>query len=566
MVRHSKIKKLLIANRGEIARRIHRACAALGIESVLVVSEPDSASLGASEVGQVVALGGATARDSYLSASKVIAAAVATGCDAVHPGYGFLSEDPDFAQAVLDAGLTFVGPAPASIRALGVKTTARATVIAAGVPVTPGSAGGLSNSELAEAAAGIGLPVIIKAAAGGGGRGMRIVREPSELEPSLERARAEALKNFGSDAVYLEKYIEEPRHVEVQLFGDMHGTVVHFGTRDCSSQRRHQKLLEEAPAPFLDPETRERIHQAAVAAAKSVGYYNAGTAEFLVRGSEFYFLEINTRIQVEHPVTEAVTGVDLVQLQLQVAMGERLPFSQEEIRFSGHAIELRINAEDVTDGFRPAVGTITAWERPDAPHIREDSGYRVGDTIPPFYDSLISKVIVHAPTRTEAIYTAFQFLRGYRIDGVPTTAPFHAWILANPEFQGDGIDIGYVERYFTKEGAASAAALLARDPLHRESSPSGEPYREVIDVRDVKEGEQPHDAVSAAPTGAASIALTHEPGGTFLAVPLAADGTPLDRSQWRRSNTRRMALASLTTTFLALLLRFAASFEALWTF
>lgn len=540
MSHHSKIKKLLIANRGEIARRINRACAALGIETVLVVSEPDAAALVTCEVGQVVPLGGSTARDSYLSGTRIIQAALSAGCDAIHPGYGFLSEDPDFAQAVLDAGLKFVGPSPASIRALGVKTTARATVIAAGVPVTPGSAGGLSDSDLAAAATTIGLPVIIKAAAGGGGRGMRIVRDASELVPNLERARAEALKNFGSDAVYLEKYIEEPRHVEVQLFGDMHGNVVHFGTRDCSSQRRHQKLLEEAPAPFLDPETRERIHNAAVAAAKSVGYYNAGTAEFLVKGREFYFLEINTRIQVEHPVTEAVTGVDLVQLQLRVAMGEKLPLSQDQIRSSGHAIELRINAEDVTEGFRPAIGTITAWCRPADSKVREDCGYQVGDAIPPFYDSLISKVIVYAATRDEAIYRTFEFLKGYRIEGVPTTIPFHVWILANPDFQEDGIDIGYVERYFTKQGATAALALLARDPLHRDPldrdalqidpSASGEPYLELLAVGEIKSHSLPSETQT--------IAITHEVGGTFLAVPLRADGTPLSKSLWRRSNTR----------------------------
>jgi acetyl-CoA carboxylase biotin carboxylase subunit len=528
---HSKIKKLLIANRGEIARRIHRAAAALGIETVLVVSDPDAASLAASEVGQVVSLGGSTARDSYLNGSKVIEAARNAGCDAVHPGYGFLSEDPDFAKGVLDAGLTFVGPSPESIRALGVKTTARATVSKAGVPVTPGSAGGASDSELAEAAQAIGLPVIIKAAAGGGGRGMRIVREPGDLQGSLERARSEALKNFGSDAVYLEKYIEQPRHVEVQLFGDKHGNVVHFGTRDCSSQRRHQKLLEEAPAPFLDPETRERIHAAAVAAAKSVGYYNAGTAEFLVKGREFYFLEINTRIQVEHPITEAITGVDLVQLQLKVAMGEKLPFSQKEISFSGHAIELRINAEDAAENFRPATGTITDWKRPLASDIREDCGYRTGDTIPPFYDSLISKIIVHAPTRHEAIYRTFQYLKGYRVDGVPTTIPFHAWILANPDFQGDGIDIGYVERHFTKECVAEALALLEIDPHHKGSQGNGEPFREVLTANDLQQGRLP--------AGAQSLVITHEDGGTFLAVPVSADGTALERNHWKRSNSRR---------------------------
>lgn len=530
MVQSAKIKKLLIANRGEIARRIHRACAALGIQTVLVVSDPDATSLATTEVDEVVSLGGSTARDSYLNGAKIIEAAINTGCDAIHPGYGFLSEDPDFAQAVVDAGLIFVGPSPESIRALGVKTTARATVVQAGVPVTPGSVGGASDAELAEAAKTIGLPVIIKAAAGGGGRGMRIVRDAGELQDSLERARAEALKNFGSDAVYLEKFIDEPRHVEVQLFGDKHGNVIHFGTRDCSSQRRHQKLLEEAPAPFLDEETRERIHSAAVAAARSVGYYNAGTAEFLVKGREFYFLEINTRIQVEHPITEAITGVDLVQLQLKVAMGESLPFRQEAIGFSGHAIELRINAEDVCENFRPAIGTLLDWQRPDLPDVREDCGYQVGDSVPPFYDSLISKVIVHAPTRCEAIYRSFQFLKRYRIEGIPTTIPFHAWILANPDFQGDGIDIGYVERHFTKQGAQEALALLELDPQHRSAESVNQVQREVISRGELEEGRLP--------PGADALVVTHEIGGTFLAVPITADGTQVDSSLWRRSNTR----------------------------
>ncbi len=502
----------------------------LGIDTVLVVSEPDVKSVAAGEVGQVVPLRGSTARETYLNTAAILEAAVSTGCDAVHPGYGFLSEDPDFAQAVLDAGLIFVGPSPASIRALGVKTTARATVTKAGVPVTPGSAGGLSDEALSQAAQQIGLPVIIKAAAGGGGRGMRIVRAQGELGESLERARAEALKNFGSSEVYLEKYIEEPRHVEVQLFGDMHGNVVHFGTRDCSSQRRHQKLLEEAPAPFLDDETRERIHKAAVAAAQSVGYYNAGTAEFLVQGREFYFLEINTRIQVEHPISEAITGVDLVALQLRVAMGERLPMRQEEITFSGHALELRINAEDVCEGFRPATGTITSWKRPGETHVREDYGYAQGDTIPPFYDSLISKVIVHAPTRQEALYQAFTYLRGYSISGVPTTIPFHAWILANETFQTTGIDIGYVERTFSKEGAETALALLQVDPEHKTQDGSSEPFTEVI-----------KDGLERFP-GATSLRLVHEPGGTFLVIPLQLSGEPLGKESWRRSNTRAGAL------------------------
>jgi acetyl/propionyl-CoA carboxylase alpha subunit len=310
----------------------------------------------------------------------------------------------------------------------------------------------------------------------------------------------------------------------------MHGNVVHFGTRDCSSQRRHQKLLEEAPAPFLDEDTRERIHSAAVAAAKSVGYYNAGTAEFLVQGREFYFLEINTRIQVEHPITEAVTGVDLVTLQLRVAMGEPLPMKQDQITFTGHAIELRINAEDVCEGFRPAIGTITEWKRPQSKLVREDCGYAEGDTIPPFYDSLISKIIVHAPTRSEALYRTFSYLKNYSISGVPTTIPFHAWILSNEAFQTTGIDIGYVERTFSKDGAEAALSLLAVDPEHKAVDEGSEPFVEVI------------QAEIAHQDGASALRIVHEPGGTFLAIPLAKSGEPLTPDTWRRSNTRAGAI------------------------
>jgi len=522
---YSRIKKLLIANRGEIARRIIRACESMGIKTVLVASDPDRTSLAASEAGEVARLAGSTARETYLNKEAIIAAARSTGCDAIHPGYGFLSEDGDFAQAVLDAGLIFVGPSPQSIRALGVKTTARETVTRAGVPVTPGSFSAGSDQELERAARAIGLPIIIKAAAGGGGRGMRIVRMIDEMSEALSQARSEAVKNFGSPEVFIEKYIEEPRHVEVQIFGDMHGKIIHFGTRDCSSQRRHQKLLEEAPAPFLDPDTREKIHQAAVAAARSVGYYNAGTAEFLVKGREFYFLEINTRIQVEHPITEAITGIDLVSLQLQVAMGELLPCDQGDVNFRGHAIELRINAEDSMEGFRPATGTITSWRRGSPVAAREDSGYREGDAVPPFYDSLLSKVIVCGETRAHALSEAFQFLRGYSIEGVPTTIPFHAWILCNPQFQETGIDIGYVERTFTAEGAREALSLLAVDPEHKGLAPDGSPYTERL-------------ATGKLPAGATSLTVLHEHGGTFLAIPVDAHGDALPREHWRRALTR----------------------------
>ena len=528
---HTKITKLLIANRGEIARRIVKACSQMGIQSVVAVSDVDVGSVAATEAHEVVNIGGQTAAESYLDQRKIIEAALRSGCQAIHPGYGFLSENAEFAEAVIKAGLIFVGPSPESIRALGVKTTARRTVAAAGVPITPGSEGAETNDQLIAAAEEIGFPIIIKAAAGGGGRGMRIVRVVGEMKESLERARAEAQKNFGSPEVYCEKFIEGPRHVEVQLFGDQHGNVVHFGTRDCSAQRRHQKLVEEAPAPFLDPDVREQIHQAAVTAATSVGYYNAGTAEFLVSGREFYFLEINTRIQVEHPITEIVTGVDLVQLQLKVAMGEKLPMQQKEIAFVGHAIELRINAEDVFEGFRPSLGTITEWKRAEVKEVREDCGYRVGDTIPPFYDSLISKVIVKGESRSAALFNAFQFLKSYSVVGVPTTAPFHAWILANADFQTTGIDIGYVERTFTAEGARQALALLQTDTMHREGQ-GGETYAERVEVLG-KNGER------------ILVEVVHERGGTFVAIPLEGESTRREQSFWCRSNTRAAALSGV---------------------
>jgi acetyl-CoA carboxylase biotin carboxylase subunit len=504
---------------------------------VLAVSDPDVTSLAAQEAPEVVAIGGSSARDSYLNGAKIIEAALKTGCQAIHPGYGFLSEDADFAQSVIDAGLIFIGPAPDSIRSLGLKTLARKTVSGAGVPITPGSGDASSDEELEAAARSIGFPVIIKAAAGGGGRGMRIVHKASEMKESLERARAEALKNFGSPAVYCEKFIQEPRHVEVQLFGDMHGNIVHFGTRDCSAQRRYQKLVEEAPAPFLDPETRERIHQAALSAARSVGYYNAGTAEFLVKGSEVYFMEINTRIQVEHPVTEIITGVDLVQLQLKVAMGEKLPLRQEEIEFTGHAIELRINAEDVFENFRPALGALTSWKRPTDSAgtigIREDYGFVPGNEVTPFYDSLLSKVIAYGSTREEALYRAFHYLRGYAVGGVPTTIPFHAWILSNPDFQGPGIDIGYVERIFTAEGAREALSLLTIDPDHKNTHTCSEcdPVERLY-ITTAQGIRQPVD-------------LVHEYGGTFLAIPIDARGAPYPTSSWRRSLSREGVLRSV---------------------
>jgi acetyl-CoA carboxylase biotin carboxylase subunit len=527
-----KIKKLFIANRGEIARRVKRACDALSIPSVLAVSDPDRESLAARESAELAYLGGSTARDSYLDIDKIITAAKESGCNAIHPGYGFLSENSDFVERVEKEGLIFVGPSSASIKALGNKPNARKAAKNAGVPITEGSDGITGDAELLAAAKRVGFPIILKAAAGGGGRGMRIVRQESEFAESLERARAEGLKNFGSAEVYFEQFIEEPRHVEVQLFGDSHGSVIHFGTRDCSAQRRHQKLVEEAPAPFLSSETRERIHEAAVKAAKSVGYTNAGTAEFLVKGDKFYFLEINTRIQVEHPVTEIITGIDLVQLQLKVAMGEPLPLTQQEVTFTGHAIELRINAEDPSEGFRPALGKIGRWQRVCESYVREDFGYESGDTVHPYYDSLISKVIVYGSSRAEVLAKTFHTLRSYVVEGLPTSLAFHKWIVCNEQFQRDGIDIGYVERHFTSQCILDVAPLYYLDPKAKQPSPT-ETHGVVERVTVPFEN------------GFTILDVVHEPGGTFLGMPLDSNGSPKAQHFWRRSNTFHAVLTSV---------------------
>lgn len=450
-----KIKKLLIANRGEIALRVQNACLGLGIEPVIIASEVDKTAYFARKAKNLYVIGAGPAKESYLSIEKIVKAALDLKCDAVHPGYGFLSENADFAQAVVDAGLIFVGPSPESIRILGSKTLARHAAIKNGVPCLAGSDGKLKDAEILEYAKKIGFPVIIKAVAGGGGRGMRIANNTQELTDSLPRARAEALKFFSSDEVFIEKYILNPKHVEVQLMGDQHGNVLHFGTRDCSSQRRHQKLIEEAPAPFLSETTREKIHQAAVAAAKSVGYYNAGTAEFIVSKNgdkeEFFFLEMNTRIQVEHPVSEAICNFDLVQAQLKVAQGEKLNLKQSDIKFHGHAIEFRIYAEDPNTNFSPATGRIGKIERVKAPYLREDYGFEEGDVISPYYDAMLSKIIVWGPSRQTAINRSINVLRQYKVHDLPTTLGFHKWMLYNQDFNTTGVDVKYIDREFKAE-------------------------------------------------------------------------------------------------------------------
>lgn len=518
-----KIKKVLIANRGEIALRIKRAADSLNIDSVLAVSEADKNSLAARTIGKIEVIGPPPPPESYLNINAIIAAAKRSGCDAVHPGYGFLSENADFAEAIINAGLIFIGPSPQSIRIMGSKTGARAAVTEQGVPCTPGSTTCQSDVEWIAAANKIGFPVIIKAVGGGGGRGMHIVRNEKELLEAIPRAMSGALKNFGNDQVYLERFIEMPRHVEVQVFGDKHGNIVHLGTRDCSAQRRHQKLVEEAPAPNLPNSVREGLHRAAVNAAKSVNYYNAGTVEFLVKGEEFYFLEMNTRIQVEHPVTEMVTGLDLVQLQFKVAMGELLPFTQEQVKFSGHAIEFRINAEDSTQNFRPAVGTLENVSRPSGAGIREDFGYERGDTMPPFYDSLTSKLIVSADSRQEAIYRSFNALSSYELKGIETTVPFHKWLLCTNNFQEGGIDIGFVEREFKPELLEHLQSLQVLDPLHTKGK---------VETLETANG--------------IAIEIFHEDGGTFLAKPKNSDGSYSSREKWRRSNSRQAVIISVT--------------------
>jgi acetyl-CoA carboxylase biotin carboxylase subunit len=442
------IGKLLIANRGEIALRIVRACREMGIATVAVFSTIDRNALHVQMADEAVCVGDSPSSRSYLNIPNIIAAATSRGADAIHPGYGFLAENDRFAEICNAHGLTFVGPSPESIRAMGDKSTAKATMQRVGVPTIPGSEGLLDDHEQASSLAEmIGYPVMIKATAGGGGRGMRLVRHADELEGLFKAAQGEAEAAFGNPGLYLEKFIDRPRHVEVQILADRFGQVVHLGERDCSIQRRHQKLLEEAPSPGLDPGTRERMGAAAVAAARSIGYEGAGTVEFLFDSDgNFYFMEMNTRIQVEHPVTEVVTGIDLIAAQLRIAAGEPLNLRQEQIELRGHAIECRINAEDPRHGFRPAPGTISGWLPPGGPGVRIDSHVYTGYEIPPFYDSLIGKLIVWAEDRPAALRRMRRALQECAVIGVPTTIDFHLALLERPEFQRGEVHTKFVEQ------------------------------------------------------------------------------------------------------------------------
>ena len=441
------IGKLLIANRGEIALRILRSCRELGIATVAVYSTVDRNALHVQLADEAVCVGEAPSSRSYLNVPNILAAATSRGADAIHPGYGFLAENADFAEKCLDHGLIFVGPSPASILAMGDKSTAKITMQGVGVPTIPGSEGLLQDpTEAAALAETMGYPVMIKATAGGGGRGMRLVKEAAQLESLFRAAQGEAEAAFGNPGLYMEKFIDRPRHVEVQVLADRHGNVVHLGERDCSIQRRHQKLLEEAPSPGLDPELRRRMGEAAVAAARSIDYEGAGTVEFLVdRSGGFYFMEMNTRIQVEHPVTEMVTGIDLIAEQLRIAGGEPISVTQDQIHLTGHAIECRINAEDPRHNFRPAPGRITGWLPPGGPGVRVDSHVYTGYEIPPFYDSLIGKLIVWGVDRDHAIKRLRRALSECAVTGIPTTIDFHLALLDRPEFQRGEVWTKFVE-------------------------------------------------------------------------------------------------------------------------
>ena len=446
------LKRVLIANRGEIALRIIRACRELDIETVAVYSAADESSLPAQLATRALCIGPARAADSYLNQEAILSAAKAAGCDAIHPGYGFLSENPEFADRCVEAGFKYVGPPGEVIRRMGSKAAARTLAQSAGVPVVPGSDGPLKNIRQAgQLATRVGYPVLLKASAGGGGRGMRQVDGPEGLEEAYQAAQAEAVACFGDGEMYLEKLVLNPRHIEFQIMADQHGHVVHLGERDCSIQRRRQKLIEESPSKALTPQLREKMGAAAVAAARAAGYVGAGTIEFVLSPEgEFYFIEMNTRIQLEHPVTELVTGVDLVAEQLRVAAGLPLSFTQEDIHVTGHAIECRINAEDPEQGFRPCPGKTEFLHLPGGPGVRVDTALYPGYEVSPFYDSLVAKVLVHAPTRLQAIRRMRRALEELVIEGYPTNSALAHLIMHDGEFVKGQYDTGYLDRNLDK--------------------------------------------------------------------------------------------------------------------
>ncbi|ABO67677.1 MULTISPECIES: acetyl-CoA carboxylase biotin carboxylase subunit [Geobacillus] len=444
------IKKVLVANRGEIAVRIIRACRELGIETVAVFSEADRDALHVQLADEAYCIGPTASKDSYLNFTNIMSVATLTGCDAIHPGYGFLAENEAFAELCRECNVTFIGPSPEAITKMGIKDIARETMREAGVPIVPGSRGVIESIDEARAiAAEIGYPVIIKATAGGGGKGIRVARNEEELIKGINITQQEAATAFGNPGVYIEKYIEDFRHVEIQVLADSYGNTIHLGERDCTIQRRLQKLVEEAPSPALDDEIRQKMGEAAVKAAKAVNYTGAGTVEFIFdhRNNEFYFMEMNTRIQVEHPVTELITGVDLVKEQIRIASGEKLSLTQEDVVFNGWAIECRINAENPAKNFMPSPGKIAMYLPPGGPGVRVDSAAYPGYAIPPYYDSMIAKLIVHAPTREEAIARMRRALGEFIIEGIHTTIPFHIKLMEHEKFQSGEFNTKFLELY-----------------------------------------------------------------------------------------------------------------------
>jgi len=441
-------RTLLIANRGEIAVRVIRTARAMGLRTVAVYSEADQNAMHVAMADEAVLLGPARARDSYLNVERLIEAARKTGAEAVHPGYGFLSENAEFAQTCLDAGLVFVGPTAAMMTAMGSKSGSKALMEKAGVPLVPGYHGEAQDeATLAKAATKIGFPVLVKASAGGGGRGMRIVRSAAELEPAIVSAKREAKAAFGDDTMLIEKYVDNPRHIEVQVIGDSHGNLVSLFERECTLQRRHQKVIEEAPSPTLNATQRETVCAAARKAAAAVNYVGAGTIEFVSDGKDVFFIEMNTRLQVEHPVTELITGIDLVEWQLRVAFGESLPLKQDEIRLSGHAIEARVYAENPAKNFMPSVGRISTWRLPEeSGGLRIDAGYREGDTVSPHYDAMLAKMIAWAPTRDAAIERLNRGLEDSDVRGIVTNIPFLSALVTHPQVRANLIDTGFIER------------------------------------------------------------------------------------------------------------------------
>lgn len=451
------VTRVLVANRGEIAVRVIRACQSLGIETVAAVSDADRDSMAAKMANRAVCIGPARSADSYLKVENVIAAAQGTGCDALHPGYGFLSERAALAQACVDNKITFVGPSAENITMMGDKLEARKIARGAGVPLVPGSDHARNPHEAATLAKEIGYPLLLKASAGGGGRGIKLVWNEHEIEDTFRTAAAEARAAFGNDTLYMEHYVGNARHIEVQILGDQHGNVIHLGERDCSLQRRHQKIVEEAPAYAVPPEVRAQICHAAAILARSIGYQSAGTIEFIYDNDTlaYYFLEMNTRIQVEHPVTEMITGVDLVAQQLRIARGEPLPYKQADISFNGHAIECRITAESPQHGFRPCPGMISHWQGPTGPGIRLDTHCYSGYFVPPYYDSLLAKLIVHGKNRQESADETIRALENFQVAGIDTLIPFLRVVIADPEYRSGAVNTRWLEKKLEEYSATN---------------------------------------------------------------------------------------------------------------